>query len=72
MYFRYTHVQSASVKVGQRVSSGDPIGLSGVSGNASGTRAPHLHFEITNDPAPPKGLNYKYNPAFYVNNVSST
>lgn len=33
------------------------------------TLAPHLHFEITNKPAPPKGLNYKCNPAFYVNLV---
>lgn len=34
IYLRYAHVQSAFVKVGQRIKAGDLIGLSGVSGNA--------------------------------------
>ncbi len=67
IYLRYAHVQSASVKVGQKVNAGDKIGLSGISGNAKKTQAPHLHFEITNNARPPKGLNYKCNPSFYVN-----
>ena len=67
IYLRYAHVKSASVKVGQKVNSGNLIGYSGISGNAKKTYSPHLHFEITNKPAPPKGLNYKCNPSFYVN-----
>jgi murein DD-endopeptidase MepM/ murein hydrolase activator NlpD len=39
----YCHLSAVSVKVGQRVSKGD---LVGISGNTGFSTAPHLHFQI--------------------------
>ncbi|MFG2713314.1 M23 family metallopeptidase [Streptomyces goshikiensis] len=41
-YTQYGHMSSLSVSVGQQVTPGQQIGLSGSTGNSSG---PHLHFE---------------------------
>ncbi|MBT2481912.1 M23 family metallopeptidase [Streptomyces sp. ISL-94] len=41
-YTQYGHMSSLSVSVGQQVTPGQEIGLSGSTGNSSG---PHLHFE---------------------------
>ncbi|MEU6120293.1 M23 family metallopeptidase [Streptomyces sp. NPDC047123] len=41
-YTQYGHMSSLSVSVGQAVTPGQQIGLSGSTGNSSG---PHLHFE---------------------------
>ncbi|CAL9565511.1 hypothetical protein SUDANB120_04734 [Streptomyces sp. enrichment culture] len=41
-YTQYGHLNSLSVSVGQQVTPGQQIGLSGSTGNSSG---PHLHFE---------------------------
>lgn len=43
IYSFYAHASKVQVSVGQKVSKGDPIMLSGKSGNVTG---PHLHFEI--------------------------
>lgn len=39
----YGHLESVCVKTGQQVFAGQPIGLSGNTGDSSG---PHLHFEV--------------------------
>ncbi len=52
---RYAHLQCPLAKPGDRVLSGDIIGLGGTSGNSTG---PHLHFEIRryNRPVDPTPL----------------
>ncbi|SCF56490.1 LysM peptidoglycan-binding domain-containing M23 family metallopeptidase, partial [Streptomyces sp. Ncost-T10-10d] len=47
-YSQYGHLSSISVSAGQAVSTGQQVGLSGATGNATG---PHLHFEVRTGPA---------------------
>ena len=42
-HHRYAHQARFLVRPGQRVSKGDPIGIVGATGYATG---PHLHFEV--------------------------
>lgn len=42
----YAHLSKSSVKPGEELKKGDPIGKSGNTGNSSG---PHLHFEMRNN-----------------------
>lgn len=50
-YAYYAHLQPGSVRVrvGDRVSPGQPLGLLGNSGNSN---APHLHFQLMDGPVP--------------------
>ena len=45
-YIRYCHLSKVNVKIGDTVKAGQVIAKTGTTGNASGTHAPHLHFEI--------------------------
>ncbi|MGV9251062.1 M23 family metallopeptidase [Streptomyces sp. NPDC003697] len=47
MYTQYGHLSSIGVSVGQRVTPGQQIGVSGATGNVTG---PHLHFEARTSP----------------------
>lgn len=46
---RYAHLSSVSVKVGDHVDAGSPIGNVGTTGYSTG---PHLHFELRHDGKP--------------------
>jgi murein DD-endopeptidase MepM/ murein hydrolase activator NlpD len=46
-YTQYGHLSSVGVSVGQQVTPGQQIGLSGATGNVTG---PHLHFEARTSP----------------------
>ncbi|MEU7064714.1 LysM peptidoglycan-binding domain-containing M23 family metallopeptidase [Streptomyces sp. NPDC051578] len=47
-YSQYGHLSQLSVSVGQSVTAGQQIGLSGATGNVTG---PHLHFEVRTGPS---------------------
>lgn len=44
-YYRYSHLKTIDVKLGQKLKVGDPIGLLGKEGGSGGWS--HLHFDIT-------------------------
>ena len=71
-YFLYAHLKTMTVKTGDKVNSGDVIGFSGKSGNASNINSAsnrHLHFEILDkhDTSNYYQMKNRANAAFYVN-----
>ncbi|MFZ7103924.1 MAG: peptidoglycan DD-metalloendopeptidase family protein [Peptococcaceae bacterium] len=52
---RYGHLSKISVRVGQKVGTGDKIGSVGSTGNSTG---PHLHFEVIKNGQTKNPLNY--------------
>lgn len=52
---RYAHAQSVLVKVGDRVTKGQPVALIGSSGRSTG---PHLHLEVLRNGQPVNPQNY--------------
>lgn len=65
-YLFYAHLSKVHVKKGDKVVAGQILGLSGTSGNAEGTKAPHLHFEIRDTNKVEAGLANRINPAYYI------
>lgn len=58
----YAHLKSFTVKVGQKVKSGEQIGIKGTTGNSTGI---HLHFEI-HIPSYEAGQPNAVNPLYYI------
>ena len=63
-YIRYCHLSEVNVKIGDTVKAGQVIAKTGTTGNASGTHAPHLHFEVAFEMRG-KGLINRVNPEMY-------
>ena len=63
-YIRYCHLSEVNVKIGDTVKAGQVIAKTGTTGNASGTHAPHLHFEIAFEMRG-KGLVNRVDPEMY-------
>jgi len=75
-YLLYAHLDSMSVKVGDKVKSGDIIGKSGKTGNANTIESAsnrHLHFEVldANDTSSYYQMKNRENAAFYINFVTA-
>lgn len=66
LYVAYAHLKDILVKEGQRVKAGDPVALTGSSGNARTMRnmaeGSHLHFEVRTSQHPGKGLTGRLDP----------
>ena len=63
-YIRYCHLSKVNVKIGDTVKAGQVIAKTGTTGNASGTHAPHVHFEIAFEMRG-RGLTNRVDPEMY-------
>ena len=64
LYLAYAHLSSFNIIKGDFVKCGDVIGFSGETGNAKGTKGPHVHFEVRSKLSS-GGINNRCNPALY-------
>ncbi len=64
-YLAYAHLSSFCVIEGDEVKAGDIIGYSGETGNAKGTKGPHVHFEVRSAQSCGRGMNNRCNPSLY-------
>lgn len=64
-YLAYAHLSSFCVIEGDEVKTGDIIGYSGETGNAKGTKGPHVHFEVRDSQSPGGSTSHRCNPALY-------
>lgn len=64
LFAAYCHLSRADVSVGDQVTRGQQIGLTGDSGNARGMAKEdrHLHFEVRTAPIAGRGLANRYSP----------
>ncbi len=78
LYSEYAHLSAQYVDVGDIIHKGDPVALSGNTGQSSG---PHLHFSLTREGAPflpfypssqKEGYAYTVNPMLYVQSEFDT
>lgn len=67
IFIFYAHLNSVNeYTIGQDVKCGDQLGTTGRSGIATGTHAPHLHFEIFCSYVMQTGTKYRINPALFI------
>ncbi len=70
IYAFYAHLSQISVQPGDKVTTGQPLGNTGSTGNAKGmdtvNRGGHLHFELRQTAAPGPGLNGRIDPQPYI------
>ncbi|WP_407672884.1 glucosaminidase domain-containing protein [Paenibacillus profundus] len=59
----YAHLNSCSVKVGQKVAAGQEVGKQGTTGRSTGS---HLHYEVRTKSAPSFGFDCHTNPGEYL------
>lgn len=75
VYSIYEHMSKITVSSGQRVTAGQPVGLSGNTAPPGGSSGPHLHFGITKDPGvysyADMGKGKIYNPLVFLNDNQS-
>lgn len=70
----YAHLQSVVVEVGDHVTAGTPLGLTGDSGNAQGLPGAdeHLHLELRTEPWPGLGIYGRFSPLAYFGRIPLT
>lgn len=59
----YAHLDSISVKVGQKVAKGQEVGKQGSTGRSTGS---HLHYEVRSKSSPSYGFGHDINPSKYL------
>ncbi|MFL1672434.1 peptidoglycan DD-metalloendopeptidase family protein [Paenibacillus dendritiformis] len=62
----YAHLDSISVRVGQKVAKGQEVGKQGSTGRSTGS---HLHYEVRSKSSPSYGFGHDINPSKYLENL---